>query len=92
LHKFDQFQDNRNLLKQILKNDKIDICIDDGVHREEAILATMNSIKPYLAKDFIYFIEDNSIIHKTIKKIYPNFKVENFGKMSVIYLKKHYYG
>ena len=33
LYGFDQFQDNQNLLGRILKNDKIDICIDDGVHQ-----------------------------------------------------------
>lgn len=84
LYEFDQFQDNRNLLGRILKNDKIDICIDDGVHLDEAILSTIKSVSPYLADDFIYFIEDNSTVHETIKRIYPDFKVENFGKITVI--------
>lgn len=91
LYEFDQFQDNRNLLGRILKNGKIDICIDDGVHLDEAILSTIKSVKPYLADDFIYFIEDNTTVHETIKKIYPNFKVENFGKITVIFPKKKYY-
>jgi len=84
LYEFDQFQDNRNLLGWILKNDKIDICIDDGVHLDEAILNTIKSINSYLAEDFIYFIEDNSTVHETIKRMYPDFKVENFGKITVI--------
>ena len=91
LYEFDQFQDNRNLLGQILKNDKIDICIDDGVHLDEAILSTIKSVNLYLADDFIYFIEDNSTVHETIKRIYPGFKVENFGKITVISPKKKYY-
>jgi len=90
LYGFDQFQDNQNLLGRILKNDKIDICIDDGVHLDEAILSTIKSIRPYLVEDFIYFIEDNSTIHETIKRIYPDFKVENFGKITVISSKKYY--
>jgi len=84
LYEFDQFQDNRNLLGWILKNDKIDICIDDGVHRDEAILSTIKSVSSYLAEDFIYFVEDNSTVHETIKRIYPDFKVENFGEITVI--------
>ena len=48
LYEFDQFQDNRRLLKEILKNDKVDICIDDGCHFDEAILSTIKSVKPFL--------------------------------------------
>jgi hypothetical protein len=84
LYEFDQFQDNRELLTIILKNDKIDICIDDGCHFDEAILSTIKSVKPYLSDNFVYFIEDNSIIHETIKRMYPEFKVENFGEITVI--------
>jgi len=84
LYEFDQFQDNRNLLGRILKNDKINICIDDGIHFDEAILSTIKSVRPYLGEDFIYFIEDRSTIHETIKKIYPDFRVENFGDITII--------
>jgi len=91
LYEFDQFQDNQNLLGRILKNDEIDICIDDGVHLDEAILSTIKSVRPYLTEDFIYFIEDNSAIHETIKRIYSDFRVENFGKITVISSKKYYY-
>ena len=89
LYKFDQFQNNRKLLKTILRNDKIDICIDDGCHFNEAILTTINSVTPYLAKNFVYFIEDNNSVHETIKKMYPDFKVENFGKITVISSKRY---
>ncbi|MCM8819792.1 MAG: hypothetical protein NC925_03245 [Candidatus Omnitrophica bacterium] len=84
LYEFDQFEDNQNLLGQILKKDKIDIFIDDGCHFDEAILNTINSVKPYLADEFVYFIEDNATIHKIIKRLYPQFNVENFGKITVI--------
>jgi hypothetical protein len=75
LYEFDQFQDNQNLLARILKNDKIDICIDDGVHYDVAILSLIKSVSSYLSEDFIYFIEDNGAVHETIKRIYPDFKV-----------------
>lgn len=91
LYKFDQFQDNRDLLLRILKNDKINICIDDGCHFNEAILTTIKSVSPYLAEDFVYFIEDNTTVHEILKKMYPGFKVENFGKITVISPKKHHY-
>ncbi len=84
LYEFDQFEDNQNLLKRILANDKIDICIDDGVHCDKAVLSTIKSVTPSLAKDFVYFIEDNSTVHKTIRRLYSGFKVENFGKITVL--------
>ena len=88
LYEFDQFQDNRKLLKAILRNDGIDICIDDGCHFDEAILSTIKSVKPYLAKEFVYFIEDNSTVHETIQKIYPEWEVENFREITIISAKK----
>lgn len=84
LYEFDQFLDNKKYLKKLLKKDKINICIDDGVHTDEAILSTMKSVVPNLSKDFTYFIEDNTQVHKKIRKRYPDFYVENEGELTII--------
>ena len=60
LHDFDQLQDDENRIEQILNGEKVDICIDDGLHTEAAILNTLKTMKPFLADRFIYLIEDNA--------------------------------
>ncbi len=84
LYEFDQFLDNTEYLGTILKGDRIDICIDDGCHSGESILSTMRSVMPYLADDFVYFIEDNKDVHKEIKSIYPDLVVDSEGELTIV--------
>lgn len=84
LYEFDQFVDNHEMLKGILKGDKISIFIDDGVHADEAIIKTMLSVKPHLADNFLYIIEDNKHVHKLIRKIFPEFNVKDYGALTVV--------
>jgi len=84
LIKFDQFVDNRNLIGEVIKNNKFDLIIDDGEHSLESILTTLNSFIPYLAQNFVYIIEDNRHAYKEIKKTYKNLRVENHGLFTVV--------
>lgn len=84
LYEFDQFLDNSSYIGSILKNNKIDICIDDGLHSDTSILKTMESIMPHLADEFIYFVEDNKTIHIKIREKYPYLITRSFGEMTVI--------
>ncbi len=84
LYVFDQFLDNTEYLSTILKGDSIDICIDDGFHSIESILSTMRSTLPYLADEFVYFIEDNEDVHREIKRLYPDLLVENKGHFTIV--------
>jgi hypothetical protein len=84
LYEFDQLVENRKYLNGFFQDGSLDICIDDGLHSNKAILCTLNSILPYLASEFIYFVEDNFEVHLEIKKTYPGFNVENFGALTVI--------
>lgn len=81
---YDQFIPNQKYLAKILKNRRINICIDDGAHLEETILKTMRSVIPYLAKDFIYFIEDNQEVCHKIKEKYPDLKLESCDWLTVV--------
>lgn len=84
LYEFDQFKDNKKLLARILRGDKIDVCIDDGFHANETIITTLKSVIPYLAEEFVYFIEDNKNVYRDLRILYPKLKVESFGQLTVV--------
>ena len=84
VYEFDQFVPNRVYLGQLLAGDRIDICIDDGVHRPDAILTTIDSVIPHLNDQFVYFIEDNAKIHGEIRRRYPDYSVESYGELTVV--------
>jgi hypothetical protein len=85
VNSFDQYKDNTEYLAGLLKNDKkFSIVIDDGCHEDGAILKCLESFLPHLEKDFIYFIEDNRKVHKTIMKKYPQFNVFYSNQMTVL--------
>jgi len=84
LYEFDQFDDNSKLLSGILHGDKIDVCIDDGLHSDQSIISTIQSVLPYMANDFVYFIEDNDQIHAKISLMFPKFEVESIGELTII--------
>jgi hypothetical protein len=84
IFEFDQFEDNTKYIKKILGKNKIDIIIDDGFHSDHAILNTIKSVKQYLSKEFVYFIEDNDNVHKLIKQKYPSFVVKNYDQLTII--------
>lgn len=48
-----------DVLRDVLGDSKVDVFIDDGHHSLESIEITFEGIKPYLAKEFVGFIEDN---------------------------------
>lgn len=81
---FDQLQPNVSGLKESLGGSKIDIFIDDGLHTEEAILRTMEAVRPMLAKNFTYFIEDNWTVYRSLKKTLVNDAVRSLGQMTVV--------
>lgn len=84
LYEFDQYQKNSENMRNIFSRSKIDICIDDGVHSDEAILNTLDIFLPFMASDFVYFIEDNKEVYQKIKQEYPNLIVTHFGELTII--------
>lgn len=84
VYRYDQFEDNQDYIRNILGNDTIDICIDDGCHFDDAITCTMKSVLPNLSDKFVYFIEDNKDIHKQIGLLYPQLKLISRGQLTVI--------
>lgn len=84
LHEFDQFVDNTDYLGSVLNGARLDVCIDDGFHSNESILTTLRSVKPHLADDFIYIIEDNDRVHAEIAAAHPEWTVESHGELTVV--------
>lgn len=84
LNEFDQFADNTKYMKDILKNKKIDIMIDDGFHSELTILNTIDCVKPYLNNPFVYFVEDNKKIYEKIRHSFSNYNCFSYDRLSVI--------
>ena len=83
LHYYDQFVHNAEYLGEILNGDKIDICMDDGDHSEEAIATTFRSVLPHLNHRFVYFIEDNEHVHK-ISSLFEGFTIHVDGELTII--------
>lgn len=88
VYSFDQFADNRQKFREILTGNNIDVFIDDGAHTYDAIMKTLESVKPMLAEDFVYFIEDFKGVEKAVKKSLKGVSVFYTEEMTVVYPKK----
>ena len=83
IYSFDQYADNTELVGKILNGRKIDIVIDDGCHKTDAIMNTFKVLLPFLSDNFKYFI-DNSDVHSIFKKDYK-FNIDYNNQMTVVY-------
>ena len=84
VHVYDQYIYSPEYLEKILCGDRIDICIDDGNHSDESILTTIRSAIPHLNEEFVYFVEDNSNVHREISPLFPHCNVHTYGLMTVV--------
>lgn len=84
VHTFDGFVDNTELLADILLANTADIAIDDASHTNDSILTTFESIRPFLAENFLYVIEDNKRVHGELARRYPQFRVDSFGALTMV--------
>ena len=80
VYQFDQYACNTEVLNEILNGDKVDICIDDACHQEQAILNTLRCMSSHFKDNFVYFIEDNWKVHTEIVSLYKHFYVRTGGK------------
>ena len=56
---FDTFDIDTSELVQYLNGRKIDIFIDNAMHKTSTIIDTLEAIYPLMEKKYVYFIEDN---------------------------------
>jgi len=90
-YEFDQYEDNTKFLEGLLGNNKVDVFIDDAAHVDTAMNYTFENVLPFLNKGFVYFIEDtngkfdkNKSTENTLRKKYPQFKIEAAGRLLII--------
>lgn len=81
---YDQFSDNSKTLRQIFKDKKVDIVIDDGFHSDTTILNSFKEFYHLLNDEFVYFIEDNSTAYIKLQKIYPNLEIYYNNELTVV--------
>jgi hypothetical protein len=84
LHHFDQFLDNRELLRTILNDSKITLMIDDGLHSLETIMQTAHSVQPFLSDAFVYFVEDNAEVSERLQAEFSDSRVFSYDLLTVI--------
>lgn len=84
LFQYNQLTDNKKWLKDNFSNIKFDFVIDDALHKDESIINSFIEIEEYLSKDFVYIIEDNKTAWQKLKKLYPQYKFDNQGEITVI--------
>ncbi|MGA9409819.1 MAG: hypothetical protein WBV78_05165, partial [Roseobacter sp.] len=71
-------------LNEALSDDRIEIFCDDGHHSDEAIMNTLRAVRPYLAENFVYFIEDNETVAQKIEAEMPDLKIFSYDKLTVL--------
>ena len=84
LYKYHQLVDSTELLCDILNGDWTDIFIDDGAHFDDAIMSTLRSGIPHLIDQFVYFVDVNANVHKTIEQAYPQYPIHVHDELTVI--------
>ena len=84
VHHYDQFVESQQYIKEVLGGDTIDVCIDDGCHKDNAILCTMDSVIPYLSEKFVYFVEDNTGVYRKIEARYQDLKIDPQGRLTIV--------
>jgi len=84
LYEFDQFLDNKSLLKTILNGQKISLIIDDGEHSSAAVIKTLESVVGHLDREFLYFVEDNRHVASEIRHVYPDWEVKSKDQLTII--------
>lgn len=88
LLEFDQFNPNTDKLNSILNGRKVSIAIDDGHHSIESIVKTLKALEPFLAENFVYFIEDNRLAHFEIRHIFKKYTIYSYDELTVVEEKK----
>ncbi len=63
---------------------RLDIVIDDGCHSNESIEITFQAVAPYLAPEFVYFIEDNYDTYDLLSQKFPDYCWQTRSEMTII--------
>lgn len=84
LCQFDQLATTSEDVAAVLEGTTIDLCVDDGLHSDEAILHTAETLYPHLSTKFVYFIEDSYIAQTKLRTAFGDAGMTRDGRLTVI--------
>ena len=85
LGEFDQFNPDPEAIRAVLSGRKADIVIDDGLHTGNAIKRTFEAVRPLLADNSVYFVEDYTRTRHDLASMTRDFKVRSDFEITAIY-------
>ena len=85
VYSFDQLDPIKagEVLRNTLGENRIDIAIDDGCHSRESVEITFKQVRPFLAKEFVYFIEDNFDTYDWLAHYYREYYWTTRGEIAI---------
>ncbi len=85
LHVFDQLNPAgaTAVIEQVMGTSMAEIVIDDGCHSNESIVNTFAVLSPRLAKNGVYFVEDNFDTYDILAPLNPRMKWTTRGEIAV---------
>jgi len=84
VYEFDQLRPDEGMLQTLFSEQGVDIVIDDGLHSDQAIRATLMAFRPYLVREWLYVIEDSLSAAELIARNSPELKVHAHRELTVI--------
>jgi hypothetical protein len=84
VYEFDQLAPDQAMLRELFSGQGVDIVIDDGLHSDSAIKATFVAVRPFLANDWLYIIEDSLSAAKLIAGIALELRVRADRELTVV--------
>lgn len=81
---FDQLCPNTLALTEFLRDKKIDIVIDDGLHTADSVYKTFIALRPLMSDNSIYIVEDFMFTDSLKEKIQDLYSLKTSGVISVI--------
>ncbi len=73
---------------KLFANESVSIVIDDGLHSIESIRNTFTVMQPYLAPQFVYFIEDNFDTYDAMARQHTGYQWAQRSEMVVVTRRK----
>jgi len=80
IYKYDQLAPEKFPVSAWLKESKIDICIDDGLHNEMSVINTVENFLPRMNASSVFIVEDYKVNISNVKKLGTDFGFQCFNK------------
>lgn len=79
LHEWDAYGDDMDFLADL---PGIDLFVDDGPHREDAIRNTLLHVAPLMNPDGVYIVEDFDGGDRILAEMLPDAEIRRFGRLN----------